>query len=433
MTETVSAQPLETSDCTQPSQQSSFFTQPSLSLPCLNVSAPNALPRPVIAPSARKTQMSSFSLQPRGIANNDESTDSEDQQQQQQTGNQNNHSTQNRQQRKVSRFLLEVPQLNRPQRSTTNHSTAPVVTPSRPQLPSILIPRVSVQQQPASNPRRVTPEIQMPTLVAPSRPKLHTITQPNAVSTPSRDLSTPLPAALKPSLQIRKPAQIELTRPTASSVNKPAAQAQPLSNVLQQTNDLLQPPPPSPSPTEKMTIEEVTAPQQDGVTDSNVTASSTLQSSLETQVVEKNGSVENTSEQTIHEELEYNGEEQLEQNCHMDTGEGSSVDATSDMQIQKLLPSTTPTQAAAAATITTTTTTAELTSTSTAENVEMADPSSLIPEQQAAAFNHEMDANGNMQDQAGAFSFYEGEMYQQPNGQPELVSMLLNSHFVSGW
>lgn len=428
MMETVSAQPPVTSNCTQPSQQSSFFIQPSSSLSCLSVSAPTTLPRPVITPLARKAQTSSFSLQPHGIVNNVESADGEDQQQQQQqAGDHNNHNVQNRQQKKVSRFLLEVPQLNRPQRSTTSHSTTPLVTPNRPQLPSISIPRVIVQQQ-ASNPRRVAPEIQVPTLVAPSRPKLHTITQPNTASSPTQDLSTPLSVALKSSLQIRKPAQTELTRPTAPSVNKLAAQPQPLNAMLQQTNDLFQPSPPPPSPTEKA---EVTAPLQDGVTDSsNVSASSMLQSSLETRVINKNGSFKNTCQQAIHDELEHNGVEQLEHNCTvtlMDTGEGSPVDAVSDMQIQKPLSSTTPTQTAAAITTTTTTTAAESTSMSTAENVEMADPSSLIPEQQATAFNHlpqDMDANGSMQSQAGPFSFYEGEMYQQPNGQPELVRLV---------
>lgn len=422
MTETVAShttQPPVISDLAQHSQQSSLFVQPCSSLPCLEVSAPTTLPRSVITPSARKTTLQP----PCGIANDDEGADGENYHQQQ-GGNHDNHNAHSRQQKKVSRFLLEVPQLNRPQRSTTNHSmvTTAVVTPNRPQPPSISIPRVSVQQ-PASTLRKVTPETQVPTLVTPSRPKLHTLTQPNAVSTPSRDLSTPLSATLKSSIQIRKPAQIELTRPAAPTLNKPAAQPQPLSDMLQPTNELFRPPPPPPIPTENMTIDELAAPQKDGATDSNVCVASIPQPSLETQVMEKNASFENSPQQTIPEESARNIRVVLEHNrmvTQMDTGEGSSVDAVSEMmQIQKSLPTTTPTQTAVA---TTTTTATDMTSMSTAENVEMGDPSSLIPAQQAAVFNHvpqEMNANGR--DQAGAFSFYEGEMYQQPNRPPELV------------
>ena len=402
--------------------RSDSFTKSPPSMPCSSNPPPSTLPSPISTLLAGTTQASS-DLHPHEFHKQHESVQVANQLQQ--AGS--NGNSQREGQKKASRFLLEVPQLSRPQRSVTNNSATPVVTPSRAQFSSISIPRPTTKQAALKERRIITPQKQMPTLHTPSRPKLPSLAQQSATSTPSQDNNTPPPVDPKPALHKRNPTQLELSRPADTCVMQSQL---PRNNTLPQNNDLFQPPPPPPpTPTDETAMAiTISIPQGDGATDSNSPIASTCtQQSPEFQAVETaSNSAPNSTPQYGATE-----EGQLEPN-HVDAVDSSSIVNVAEVQIQQPLPSTTPTYPETNATTVDTITnamTVDMASNSAAiaSNMEMADPSNFS--EQAATFNsynpppHEMEATSNIQEQTDTYAMYGGELYQQPYEQMQMVNI----------
>ena len=350
-------------------------------------------------------------------------------QQQQQAGS--NTSTPRGQQKKTSRFLLEIPQLSKPRpRPVTN------TTPAN-QRAQVSITRPNIQQHTApsvgntnTNQRRVT-QLQMPSLHTPSRPKLPTTSSCTIHHTTKASMSdpqsqnTPLTVS-KPSLQVRMPAQVELPRSIAhQAMNKNTAQTQPGSNALQH---VLQSQQQHTSSSPEMVGNEV-ASQQDGATDSDTPASNTSQ---EMQAVEKNNASKTPQDtpnmSSVDKESENHNSDQI---TEASRGEEWSVFNTTDVQIQQPLSSTTPTQQSTVASASAVST---ITASTAANAVEMANPRiTTYSDPTFTSFNQEpqqMDttnsaSNITSQDPAaaagGVYSMYGAEIYQQPNQQMQMV------------
>ena len=381
-----------------------------------NFQAPH-FENPAIATSAGLNIQTPLSLQPRNIANAGTSINSATHQQQLQQAN-----TQRGQQTKVSRFLLEMPQLSIPcSRPVTN------TTPATPRA-QISITRPSVQQHSASSQantkqRRVVTQLQMPSLAlhTPSRPKLPTTSTSHStmVSTPNQNHGTSRTATSKPSLQIRMPSQIELSRPMPvhQATNKIATHTQSGSNALLHVPRSQQQHIGSINSSSAEKAGNGVNSQQDGATDSNTSDTNTSQ---EMQAVEKNnasGMPQDTLKvSSVNKEAENLNTDHIARASREDE---SSVFNAPDVQIQQPLPLTTPTQQAMS----------DVSTASTSNNVvEMADPPiATYSDPTFTGFNQapqEMDAtNSTSQEPTEVYSMYGGELYQQPQEQMQMVNL----------
>lgn len=335
-----------------------------------------------------------------------------------------NATTPRGQQKKASRFLLEMPQLSMPRpRPVTN------TTPANPRAQVTITRPTSLSQVVASTNQRRVAQLQMPSLHTPSRPKLpttSTIHHTAIGSTSSHIYNTSLTVS-KPSLQISKPAQVELTRPmTHQATNKNITETQQGSNAMLCMPQLQQQQTGSPS-TEM--VENEVASQQNGVTDSNATATDMPQ---EMQAGDKNNASDMHQDASNVSNINKEGES-LNGDDIMGTsrGEESSVFNAADVQIQQPLTSTAPVQQAITTSmIALNTNTASMIE---ANAMEMADPSiTSYSGPTFTGFNEapqQMDTtnsdSNSSQDPAataeGVYSMYGAEMYQQPNPQMQMV------------
>ena len=387
--------------------------------------APNFEHHPGVMTSAGFTQ-TPLSLQPPTIANTG-STVNSPAQQQQQAGN--NTNTQRGQQKKTSRFLLEMPQLSMPRpRPITS------TTPANPRAQvSITRPNIQQQQHTASSQamaktdqKRVT-QLQMPSLHMPSKPKLpttsaihHTTKAPSSNQSHNTSLTVS-----KPSLQVSMPAQGVQSRPTIhQAMNKNATQTQAGS-----ANAVLHMPQTQQQHVGPLSPEMVgngVASQQDDASDSNTTATNTSQ---EMQAVEKSNASETPQDTpSVFSEGESLNSDHI---TEASRGVGSSVFSATDVQIQQPLQLTTPIQQAT--TTSASAVNANTTSVTVANTVEMADlPITTYSDPTFTSFNQapqQMDttssaSTNSSQDPtaaAGVYSMYGAEMYQQPNQQMQMV------------
>ena len=198
---------------------------PSSSLPSPRVPT---VPNLNVAPSIAKLQVPSF-LQPRPRDENRASFPTQ--------ANSNTDTGQCGLQKKSSRLFFQMPQLSTPKRSavTSGQSITPPSTP-RNQTPSVLPNGSGTRQRLASSQRRPAAQIQMPTLLTPSRMRLAPFSQPNSDTvTPSQERSARFLETPKPSLQIKVPAMVQLSRPPSTCTVRPTSEAtadvQPQSHV----------------------------------------------------------------------------------------------------------------------------------------------------------------------------------------------------------
>ena len=398
------------------SKSDMYYQLPRQQISNSNKFAPSILPNRDTTPLTAKSQASLF-LQPHRVAVQPAKD--------QQAAVVVNSDLHGGQQKKAARFVLEMPTLSLTQRLIGNQSGAPVATRALMSTPTVA--RTSTSLQPTytlSNPRRST-QIQMPTLHTP-KPKLPSLagTRHISIATPSH---TPATATPKPSLQIKLPSQVELSRPLAKPVGQTVAQQAQTGNARALYKDTVQPiPPPPPTTTQDSTNTvsfRAVSPPKAVEAEANSTYATSPQASQEMQVhvVENSHRSKGYSSQGI-------------EGCGLDPNRVAEADVPNlpnapnvnipDMQIQEPRPLTTPIQQAPG---TSGANDINVNTSVPAGNVEMAEPiysESSFNNFNAPPHDQEMEANNN-QNPEGAYPMYGGEMYQQPNEGMQVVCRVI--------